>query len=121
MSISGCHVINDNVDYDIPENGFADDENFIVVFGWDNISSADEKTGRLSEQEEKIARIIDKQPYFSLINKAIELEKLHMKDKVSKGFLSVEWDIDRYWYEKTIKLTANPYADIIPESGFGFK
>ena len=66
-------------------------------------------------------KYLNKQPFAHLINKAIELEKEYNKKRILRGFRSVEWDIDRYFYEKTITLTADPYADIIPESGFGFK
>ena len=42
-------------------------------------------------------------------------------EKIGYGNYSNEYNLDMYYYEKSIQLSADPYPDIIPESGFGFK
>lgn len=78
------------------------------------ISAADNRVGKLSKHEEDIVTTLDSLSFDSLIQSARNAETGWIQK-------SDEWDADRYYYEKSVILQACPYADIVPESGFGFK
>lgn len=100
------------------------DEETDVIYDLREIAAMDGSEGSLTQKETDIVTMLDSQPFKHLVDKAQQMGQEHFSEEHKKCLNSVcggfECDIDRYYYEKMITLTADPYADIIPEKGFGF-
>lgn len=100
-----------------------DEDETDIIYDLCEVVAMDDREGALNKKEVEIVSMLDVQPFDGLVEKARKMEQQHFSkehNRLSCEWNIGEWDIDRYYYEKTITLTADPYADIIPEKGFGF-
>lgn len=92
---------------DALSHGYDVDDFMMKIFTGDNVE------GDLSDRESEIVDDLLKRDILYLVDMVHECEKSHGMR------LSNQWDLDKYYYERSIRLFADPYPDIIPESGFG--
>lgn len=86
------------------------DDSDVLILGMERNVDLDNP---VSDHVNEILESMAKQPVNHLLNMFAEVNE--------RVPLQVKWDLDRYHYETNVVLTADPYADIIPEPGFGFK